>query len=1296
MADSEKSTYDMMKERGGQFFAFTTTRPVAILMVVLGFCVFGWISYQQLPMNLMPDITYPSLTVRTEYTGTAPEEVETTVSRPVEQALGIVNHLVSISSISKSGQSDVKLEFTWDTDMNQATSDVREKLDQVFLPEEVKRPIILRFDPTLDPIMRLGLYGEASLIYLRYLADEEIKRALETVEGVAAVKVKGGLEEEIRVELNEQQLTLIGIDIQQVRNRLTEENVNLAGGKLKEGQTEYLVRTLNEFKSVAEIADVVIGNWNGKEVKIRDVAKVSRTFKEREIITRLDNRESVDIEIFKEADANIVEVAQRIKDKVFGSEEQRDFVKQLEEKKAKQPEEKRVKLTSANGKDKKGKGKKGKGGHGRDDPNREAMIAKQMTNFITYSLPENLEISVLSDQSVFIKNSVDNVKNTAVIGGILAVIVLFIFLRRLSATMIVGISIPVSIIATFAPMNMFGVSLNIMSLGGLALGIGMLVDNSIVVLESIARCREEGDDLTQATIRGVQEVGGAVFASTLTTVAVFFPIVFVEGVAGQVFGNLALTVVFSLFASLAVALFLIPMLSSRQSSRFVQGIQMDQLLKRHVFQFQTAEKINMLYEENSGQTFTDKMKSGFTTFVQTAWLMLFKFLQTGLALLVAFVKQLIILLLVLFAPFLGLLRITGLIKFTTTAWLLDFCAQTDFGRLTYIKKVWPTFLVNNSAPALIEGMRNIKSAFASRNKIVQGLLLPIKAAFVTGRFIFQFMLELVFRLTHTLLMVLTVAIKGLFLLITLIFRGPSTMVLDGFNKLYSDLEEAYPRLLTRALNNRGAVLGTMGALLLLTVLVVAPRLGSELIPEVHQGEFNVEITMPVGTPVERTDQRVSEIQEFLKGLAGVKQIAAVSGTDKTANSGSEEGEHTSRLTVRLEPTGNIAAAEEKLIDKIRHQMQNYPGIQWKISRPVLFSFKTPIEVEIHGYNLQKLQQYSREIEDRMATIPGVIDVKSNIQRGNPEVQIVYNRSVLAKFGLNIMDVASIVRNKVRGDVATEFKEQDRKLDILVRLREEDKASIEDLHRLVINPGAEKPILLSAVADIKLQEGPSEIRRVDQQRTALISANLSGRSLSEASEDIFLELQAMNLPEDFSFAMAGQNKEMETSLESLKLALALAIFLVYIVMASQFESMIHPFIIIFTIPLALIGVILWLFIFNVPLSIVVFLGMIMLAGIVVNNAIVLVDYINKLRERGMEKMAAILQAGKVRLRPILMTTATTVLGLLPMAIGLGDGAEIRTPMAIAVIIGLLTSTVLTLIIIPTVYSLVDVKEVKRQT
>jgi len=369
--------------RKDSFFNFTTTRPVAILMVVLGVCVFGWISYQQLPLNLMPDISYPSLTVRTEYPGTAPEEVETTVSRPVEQVLGIVNSLVSISSISKAGQSDVKLEYSWNTDMDQATLEVREKLDQLYLPDEVKRPVILRYDPSLDPIMRLGIYGNVSLFYLRYLAEEELKRILEAVEGVAAVKVKGGLEEEIRVEVDEQKLTLIGIDIQQVKSRLASENVNLAGGNLDEGQTEYLVRTLNEFKTVEEIAEVVIGHFNEREIKVKDIGRVLRTNKEREIITRVNEQESVEIEIYKEADANIVAVAQRVKEKIYGTMEQQNFVKKMRSDEA----AKAAPKTAESSKDQSA----AEGG----------LQAKLMTNFIAYNLPYGIQIETLSDQSIF-------------------------------------------------------------------------------------------------------------------------------------------------------------------------------------------------------------------------------------------------------------------------------------------------------------------------------------------------------------------------------------------------------------------------------------------------------------------------------------------------------------------------------------------------------------------------------------------------------------------------------------------------------------------------------------------------------------------------------------------------------------------------------------------------------------------------------------------------------------------------------------------------------------------------------
>jgi HAE1 family hydrophobic/amphiphilic exporter-1 len=1259
-----------------EFFKFTTTRPVAILMVVIGVWVFGWISYQQLPLNLMPDISYPSLTVRTEYAGTAPEEVETTISRPIEQALGVVDNLVSITSVSKAGQSDIILEFSWDTDMNKATADLREKLDQVFLPEEVKRPIILRYDPSLDPIMRLGVFGERSLYYLRYLAEEDIKRRLETIEGVAAVKVKGGLEEEIRVELNEQKLTIIGINIQQVKNRLAQENINLAGGNLKEAQTEYLVRTLNEFRSVDEISEVVIGNWNGKEIKVKDVGQVIRTHKEREIITRIDGAENVEIEIYKEADANIVAVAKRVGTTVFGTAEQQAYVAQMQKDKDKK-EEKPKKDEKASS-DQRGRG--------------ENLEAKAMTNFLAYNLPEGAKMDKLSDQSIFIENAVNEVKNTAVIGGILAIIVLFIFLRNFTATLIVGISIPISVIATFAPMKIFAVTLNIMSLGGLALGIGMLVDNSIVVLESIARCREEGDNLVQATIRGVGEVGGAVFASTLTTIAVFFPIVFVEGVAGQVFGHMALTVVFSLSASLAVALFLIPMLSSRESDKFISGAQIRDMLQQNILSFRSELSIDKLVTGSSPeQNWLAKFAAGAGAFGGILWSLLLKSLNCLLGVFIFIVKFISLPLLLVLMPVIAVISRIFKLKFRIGVVAINYAQNPDFLFIKSVKEIWPNYLIISSFPAIYDDLKQQIGRFKNISWIRRiGLVLffPVSILFYSLKYLFQLLLEIAFRFAHFFVIMLSLWIKSLYLIFKLIFSVPSKLIFELFNWSYGKLERMYPSLLTWSLDNRGKVVGTMIVLFVFSVFIIGPNIGSELIPEVHQGEFNLDLTLPVGTPAEKTDTRVAPIQQFISSQEGVDKVASVIGIDKKESTNTDEGEHTAKLTVTLKRASSVITEEERIIKSIRKHMTNYSGIQSKISRPTIFSFKTPVEIEIHGFNLHKLQTVANVVEEQMREIPGLYDVKANIQRGNPEVQIVYNRQLLSRYGLNILDVASLVRNKVRGDVATEFKEEDRKIDILVRVREEDKESIDNLRRLVINPESAIPLPLEAVADIKVNEGPSEIRRIDQQRTALITANIAGRDLGSISEDIYQLLRSMDMPDDFTYDIAGQNKEMETSLNSLMMALALAIFLVYIVMASQFESLLHPFIIIFTIPLAFIGVLIFLYLFRIPVSIVVFLGAIMLAGIVVNNAIVLVDYINQLRSRGIEKIEAIVTAGQVRLRPIIMTTATTVLGLLPMAIGFGDGAEIRTPMAITVIIGLITSTLLTLIVIPTVYSVLD--------
>ncbi|MDQ7052378.1 MAG: efflux RND transporter permease subunit [candidate division KSB1 bacterium] len=1283
--ESKQNDIQNQPPRGGNpaasasFFHFTTTRPVAILMIVLGVSVFGWISYQQLALNLMPDITYPSLTVRTEYPGTAPEEVETTISRPIEQALGVVDNLVSISSISKAGQSDVKLEFTWDTDMNKASADVREMLDQVFLPDDAKRPLILRYDPTLDPILRIGLYGDASLVYLRYLAEEEIKRTLETLDGVAAVKVKGGLEEEIRVELDEQKLALIGIDIQQVRNRLAQENVNLAGGNLKEGQTEYLVRTLNEFKTVEEITQVVIGNWNGREIKIGDVAEVRRTHRDRELITRINGRESVEIQIYKEADANVVAVAERVKRRLFGTPEQQAYVRRLRQSQSD--------TTKTAGE-----------GQATNGNSREAPPDRRMTNFVAYQLPEGIHLEVLSDQSVFIKNAVEEVKSTAKIGAVLAILVLFVFLRNLRSTLIVGISIPVSIIATFAAMRLFDVSLNIMSLGGLALGIGMLVDNSIVVLESIARCREEGDDLIRATIRGVSEVGSAVFASTLTTVAVFFPIVFVEGVAGQIFGDLALTVVFSLLASLAVALFLIPMLSSRQTSQFIRDVRFEGTLHNHLLQFATEPRINALLGGRSGAPWLKTVGQGVSLFLLTLLAAIWKMLQALAGMVVAFLKMLLLVALLPVVPVAVPLRKWARLPFDFAAWMRRFAMSEHLGRIRFVQALWPGFLVIRSVPALLDDFAAGLQCFHDSpvwRKVFALVMVPLQALFMTGKFLFWFLFEMAFRLWHALALQVTIGLKTGHLLGRLVLSPLAQALFRGFNAIYSPIETGYPNVLRAALQHRLVMLGGMAVLFAFTLIVLGPRLGSELIPEVHQGEFNVEVALPVGTPVEETDARILPIQAFLTQQPVVAKVASVAGVDRMATTESEAGEHTARLTVTLKRQGNLIRTEEELVRQVRSELRHYSGMEWKISRPVLFSFKTPIEVEIHGYNLRQLQTVARTVEERLRRIPGVFDVKSSMQRGNPEVQIVYDRPRLARYGLNILEVASIIRNKIRGDVATEFKDRDRKIDVLVRLRESDRQSIDDLRRLVVNPGSPIPIPLEAIAEIRVNEGPAEIRRVDQQRTAVITASISGRDLQSVSEDIEAVLSQIDMPEDFTYSLAGQNKEMQTSLNSLKFALALAIFLVYIVMASQFESLIYPFVIIFTIPLALIGVIWVLYVLNIPLSIVVFLGLIMLAGIVVNNAIVLVDYINQLRARGLPKVEAIVKAGRVRLRPILMTTATTVLGLLPMALGLGEGAEIRTPMAITVIVGLVSSTFLTLVVIPAVYSLVGGRESRTE-
>jgi len=1083
-------------------------RKVTIAMFTVGVILFGMVSLSRLNVNLLPELSYPTLTVRTEFQGAAPVEVENLITKPVEEAVGVVKGVQQVRSISRAGQSDVVLEFAWGTDMSFANLDVMAKLDAVQLPLDSEKPVTLRFDPTLDPILRYALYysdgadtpgdseNDATLDFanyqdlsapdaisrlkgLRILGDEELKKNLESSQGVASVKISGGLEEEVQVNIDQQRLSYLNIPIESVAQILGAENVNLSGGRLEEGAQQYLVRTLNEFRTVDQIRNVVIASDSGNVIYLKDVAEVIQSYKEREAITRLNGAEAVEVAIYKEGDANTVAVASAV---------------------------------------------------------------NQRMDEIRSILPSNMKLEKVYDQSVFISSAVNEVKNAGIIGGILAVLVLYFFLRNFWTTVIISVSIPVSIIATFNLMYGNDISLNIMSLGGIALGIGMLVDNSIVVLENIARHREQGKGIVEAAREGAGEVGMAVIASTLTTIAVFFPLVFVQGIAGQLFRDQALTVTFSLLASLVVAITLIPMLSSIGGEK------------------KPLEPLEL-----------KEPRTKFGRGLRTVRIFLFYTIPTA---------------------------ITRIFKFI-------------FGWIAKITKI------------------------------------------IFSPFVY------------------------------------------AFDKGYQYTERKYTSLLNWSLDHKAVVL--VSALLIFAgSIALVPRIGVELIPQLSPGEFFVEFKLPPGTPIEQTDRALRTVQNSAKSYDGVRTTFAVAGTGNRMDANPDEGgENWGQLNVTL-ASGASSYNEQQTMEKMRASLGQVPGLQYKFGRPELFSFKTPVEIEISGFDLDNLKIASDAVSRRLSENDRFADIKNTMETGSPELQIHFDRDRAAAFGLQVHEVADRVVSNVRGDVATRYSWRDRKIDVLVRAQESDRASIDEIKSLIVNPGSERPIPLSSIATVQIENGPGEIRRVSQQRVAIVSANLSYGDLGEAADEVQKILADVTMPPGVFAEIGGQNEEMSDSFRSLIFALSLAVFLVYLVMASQFESLLHPFIILFTIPLALVGAILALYLTGTTISVVVFIGLILLTGIVVNNAIVLIDLINQMRRKGTDKIEAIMEGGKSRLRPILMTTLTTTLGLLPLAIGFGDGAELRAPMGITVIGGLLVSTLLTLVVIPVMYSIMDRKRYNIET
>ncbi len=1001
--------------------ALAVRRRVTVLMCALAMAAFGVVGYNRLPLDLLPDISYPSLTVQTDFPDTAPAEVENLVTRPVEEAVGVLRGLRSIHSVSRPGISEVTLEFDWGADMDLLLLDVREKLDRLVLPDEAEDPVVLRFDPSLDPIVRIALGGTGDLTESRRLADRRLKQAFETISGVASARIKGGLEEEIHVEVDQERLAALGIPLDRIRQVVGVSNINLPGGSLKGADTQFLIRTVNEYESVEEIGELVVTAAGGSLVRVRDVAEVRWGAREREEIIRVDGVESVEIAIYKEGDANIVTTARAIRDQL--------------------PEMGRL-------------------------------------------VPESYRLTILFDQSRFIEQSLDEVRSAAVVGGALAIVVLMIFLRDIRSTVIIATSIPLSVLFAFVGMYRLDVSLNIMSLGGLTLGVGMLVDNAIVVLESIYRKRQLGLGLVTAAVEGTSEVGGAVVASTLTTVAVFLPIVFVEGIAGALFGDMAITVTLSLVASLVVAVTLIPMLSAIGSGGQVRS--------------------------NVGDD-------------QTA----------------------------------------------------------------------------------------------------------------------------------------------------------SDMQLGAVSR-------AYDRVLRLALRRRWTTLAAAFAVFALAVAGIG-RLQTSLIPEISEGEFYFEATLPEGTPVGATDRVIRQMAEPLDGDPAVAVSYATAGSRLVSGgqSLSTTAEHYGQLNVVLADRRD-EEVERALAGRLRRHFDNIPELDAKFGKPTYFSLKTPIEVVLFSDDLEALSEYAPRIADRLSAIPGLVDVRSSLEEGNPELQVIFDRERLAALGLDMRTVAETLRDRVLGNVPTRFREADRQIDIRVRNLEQDRRTVEDVRNLVI-PGPDgRPLRLLTVADVREDRGPAEIHRVQQQRAAVLSANLEGRGLGSAVRLIQLALDQEPPPAGVVAELGGQVDEMRVSFASLRFALGLAVFLVYLVMAATFESLIHPFVVLFTVPLALVGVVFGLIVTGTEVSVIVLIGVVMLVGIVVNNAIVLIDTVNQQRRSGLGKLEAVIRAGHLRLRPILMTTLTTVLGLLPMALAVGEGAELRAPLAITVSFGLMLSTLLTLVVIPAVY------------
>ncbi len=1021
-------------------------RPVFTVMMIMALVVLGLTSYFEMSTDLMPEIDFPFVVVQVFYPGASAEAVESEVAKEIEDAIGPIEGVKHITSISQEGYALVFAEFILEMDSKDAAQDVREKVAQIRdeLPDDIEEPIIASYDPTGEPIMSLTVSGNRPLRDITEMVKEDIQKRLEAIPGVGNVELVGGFEREINIYLDIDKLESYEIPVSEVHQKIRAANLEIPGGRVNEKNREYLVRTMGKLTSVAQFNDIVIDNPHGQPVYLKDIATVVDGVEEQRSLARVDGHEAITLNITRQSGGNTVEVARGVKKEIA--------------------ELKRI-------------------------------------------LPPDMDINVVVDYSNFIEDAIHEVLMNIYYGGFLAVLVIFLFLADIRSTIISAIAIPTSIIATFTFMHALGFSINMMSMLALALAVGLLIDDAIVVIENIFRRLQEGEPPMKAAFKGTKEIGLAVMATTFSIMVVFLPVAFMKGIVGRFFFQFGMTVSFSVLVSLFVAFTLTPMLSAR-------------------------------------------------------WL-----------------------------------RPEGYVgqppKFFLARW---------FYHLYYL--------------------------------------------------------------------ILKITIP--------------------WNKFFNGINKRYRSILEWSLEHRLTVM-VIATVVFLGSLFLGRFVGTEFMPESDEGRVVVMVETPPGTDLEVTSQRFADVEKLIRNnFDGIELIFTTIGSgQRPVNEGT--------ILVKLVDKDLRELTAHVMVDSVRQVLSRYPGIKFGVSKEEQHSGggDRAAELAIRGNDLDVLKDLAHKVERLFRSVPGAVDIKNNLQEGKPELRVNIDRKLANDLGLNVYGIGSTVRSLIEGEVVTRYKEGNREYDVRVRLNEQDRANTAQVGRLLIESNKEIAgirtflVPLSKVASLEKASAIGEYNRLDRMRQVTVGANAMSTAFSGTIiEQVEAALPELNIPAGYSITRTGTADIQQESFGYMFQALLLAVIFIYLLLASQYESFFDPLSIMFSLPLSLIGAILALLISGDSMSIISLIGIIMLMGLVTKNAILLIDFVKQNRYRGVERKEAILIAGPIRLRPIFMTSISLIFGVLPIALGLGQGAEFRAPMARAVIGGMISSTALTLVVVPVVYTIID--------